>query len=180
MVSRTQIAHTKSSTLPHTPLHYRIHRRRHSCRSIRLSQALASGLPARDAVATSLPRCLVASNSSFPLPPYLGGMKTMEDGPVGAHQHHLHALGEEDGMSDQAIGLLLAVGSSIFIGASFIVKKKGLQKAGSTGLRAGKRCKGGTETCGCVEKTTTRLSRTTHAQVWAATRTWHNPCGGPA
>lgn len=41
------------------------------------------------------------------------------------------------GLSDQTVGLTLAISSSIFIGASFIVKKKGLQKAGSTGLRAG-------------------------------------------
>ncbi|GFH13772.1 probable magnesium transporter [Haematococcus lacustris] len=40
-------------------------------------------------------------------------------------------------MSDQTIGLALAVGSSLFIGASFIVKKRGLRLAGSTGLRAG-------------------------------------------
>jgi magnesium transporter len=40
-------------------------------------------------------------------------------------------------ISDQSKGLLLAISSSAFIGASFIVKKKGLQKAGSTGLRAG-------------------------------------------
>lgn len=41
------------------------------------------------------------------------------------------------GFSDQFIGLTLAISSSAFIGASFIIKKKGLQKAGSTGLRAG-------------------------------------------
>lgn len=40
-------------------------------------------------------------------------------------------------MSDQTKGLVLALGSSVFIGSSFIVKKKGLQRAGSTGLRAG-------------------------------------------
>lgn len=34
-------------------------------------------------------------------------------------------------------GLFLAVSSSLFIGASFIIKKKGLRRAGSTGLRAG-------------------------------------------
>lgn len=41
------------------------------------------------------------------------------------------------GFSDQVTGLVLALSSSVFIGASFIIKKKGLQKAGSTGLRAG-------------------------------------------
>ena len=41
-------------------------------------------------------------------------------------------------LSDRTKGLLLAVSSSIFIGASFIVKKKGLRAAGATGIRAGK------------------------------------------
>lgn len=40
-------------------------------------------------------------------------------------------------MSDQSVGLLLAVSSSVFIGSSFIIKKRGLRMAGSTGLRAG-------------------------------------------
>uniref|UniRef100_A0A0D6QTR1 Probable magnesium transporter n=1 Tax=Araucaria cunninghamii TaxID=56994 RepID=A0A0D6QTR1_ARACU len=39
--------------------------------------------------------------------------------------------------SDNVKGLLLALSSSLFIGASFIVKKKGLKKAGSVGIRAG-------------------------------------------
>ncbi|XP_065870453.1 probable magnesium transporter NIPA4 isoform X1 [Euphorbia lathyris] len=39
--------------------------------------------------------------------------------------------------SDNIKGLVLALSSSIFIGASFIVKKKGLKKAGASGLRAG-------------------------------------------
>ncbi|KAK9713752.1 hypothetical protein RND81_06G049400 [Saponaria officinalis] len=39
--------------------------------------------------------------------------------------------------SDNIKGLVLALSSSFFIGASFIVKKKGLKKAGSTGFRAG-------------------------------------------
>ncbi|XP_059632136.1 probable magnesium transporter NIPA1 isoform X2 [Cornus florida] len=39
--------------------------------------------------------------------------------------------------SDNITGLLLAMLSSIFIGSSFIVKKKGLKKAGATGTRAG-------------------------------------------
>ncbi|KAJ0969452.1 hypothetical protein J5N97_022329 [Dioscorea zingiberensis] len=43
-----------------------------------------------------------------------------------------------DGMSsDNVKGLVLALSSSIFIGASFIVKKKGLKKAGASGVRAG-------------------------------------------
>lgn len=42
------------------------------------------------------------------------------------------------GMSaDNIKGLVLALFSSIFIGASFIVKKKGLKKAGASGVRAG-------------------------------------------
>ncbi|XP_054776749.1 probable magnesium transporter NIPA3 isoform X2 [Prosopis cineraria] len=39
--------------------------------------------------------------------------------------------------SDNVKGLCLALSSSFFIGASFIVKKKGLKKAGSIGVRAG-------------------------------------------
>ncbi|OMO92168.1 Magnesium transporter NIPA [Corchorus capsularis] len=39
--------------------------------------------------------------------------------------------------SDNVRGLVLALSSSIFIGSSFIIKKKGLKKAGATGLRAG-------------------------------------------
>ncbi|XP_042423232.1 probable magnesium transporter NIPA1 [Zingiber officinale] len=38
---------------------------------------------------------------------------------------------------DNVRGLVLAMSSSIFIGLSFIVKKKGLQKAGANGVRAG-------------------------------------------
>ena len=41
------------------------------------------------------------------------------------------------GMDDKHKGLLLALSSSLFIGASFIIKKKGLRKAGATGVRAG-------------------------------------------
>ncbi|KAG2396363.1 magnesium transporter [Vigna angularis] len=42
-----------------------------------------------------------------------------------------------EGMSSDNIkGLCLALSSSFFIGASFIVKKKGLKKAGASGLRA--------------------------------------------
>uniref|UniRef100_A0A1J3I9K7 Probable magnesium transporter n=1 Tax=Noccaea caerulescens TaxID=107243 RepID=A0A1J3I9K7_NOCCA len=39
--------------------------------------------------------------------------------------------------SDNIKGLVLAISSSLFIGASFIVKKKGLKRAGASGLRAG-------------------------------------------
>ncbi|KAH9685292.1 putative magnesium transporter [Citrus sinensis] len=39
--------------------------------------------------------------------------------------------------SDNIKGLILALSSSIFIGSSFIVKKKGLKKAGASGVRAG-------------------------------------------
>ncbi|KAK9933072.1 hypothetical protein M0R45_020285 [Rubus argutus] len=38
---------------------------------------------------------------------------------------------------DNVHGLILAVSSSIFIGTSFIIKKKGLKKAGTKGVRAG-------------------------------------------
>ena len=40
-------------------------------------------------------------------------------------------------LSDQSKGLLLAISSSIFIGSSYVVKKKGLRLAGSSGVRAG-------------------------------------------
>lgn len=39
--------------------------------------------------------------------------------------------------SDNIKGLVLALSSSFFIGASFIVKKKGLKIAGGSGVRAG-------------------------------------------
>ncbi|KAJ4846038.1 hypothetical protein Tsubulata_002553 [Turnera subulata] len=39
--------------------------------------------------------------------------------------------------SDNIHGFILAVSSSVFIGSSFIVKKKGLLKSGETGTRAG-------------------------------------------
>jgi hypothetical protein len=39
--------------------------------------------------------------------------------------------------SGQNIGLALALSSSVFIGSSFIIKKRGLRVAGSAGLRAG-------------------------------------------
>lgn len=42
--------------------------------------------------------------------------------------------------SDNIKGLVLALSSSLFIGASFIVKKKGLKRAGASGLRAGEIC----------------------------------------
>ncbi|KAL2460545.1 putative magnesium transporter NIPA4 [Abeliophyllum distichum] len=48
------------------------------------------------------------------------------------------ASGSYKGMSSDNIkGLVLALSSSFFIGASFIVKKKGLKKAGASGVRAG-------------------------------------------
>jgi len=40
------------------------------------------------------------------------------------------------GISDNVRGLALAISSSVFIGSSFIIKKKGLQKAGANGSRA--------------------------------------------
>ncbi|WOH14189.1 hypothetical protein DCAR_0933706 [Daucus carota subsp. sativus] len=39
--------------------------------------------------------------------------------------------------SDNIKGLVLALSSSVFIGASFIIKKKGLKKSGVSGVRAG-------------------------------------------
>lgn len=40
-------------------------------------------------------------------------------------------------MHEQSVGLALAVSSSVFIGSSFIIKKRGLRVAGASGLRAG-------------------------------------------
>lgn len=40
------------------------------------------------------------------------------------------------GVSNNVKGLILAISSSIFIGSSFIIKKKGLRKAGASGIRA--------------------------------------------
>lgn len=42
-----------------------------------------------------------------------------------------------DGMSEQTVGLALALSSSLFIGSSFVIKKRGLRRAGASGLRAG-------------------------------------------
>ena len=47
-------------------------------------------------------------------------------------------LYDQQSLSDRNKGLALAVSSSIFIGSSFIVKKKGLRAAGATGIRAGR------------------------------------------
>jgi Magnesium transporter NIPA len=41
------------------------------------------------------------------------------------------------GVSNNVVGLLLAMVSGVFIGASFILKKKGLRRAGKSGTRAG-------------------------------------------
>lgn len=51
-------------------------------------------------------------------------------------------------MSDQTVGLLLALSSSLFIGASFVIKKRGLRRAGSTGLRAGRQPEAAALLCG--------------------------------
>lgn len=40
-------------------------------------------------------------------------------------------------VSDNEMGLVLAVASSVFIGSSFILKKKGLKRAAANGTRAG-------------------------------------------
>lgn len=41
------------------------------------------------------------------------------------------------GFSDNTRGLILAVVSSLFVGMSFILKKKGLRRAAAAGTRAG-------------------------------------------
>ncbi|XP_042483908.1 probable magnesium transporter NIPA6 isoform X2 [Macadamia integrifolia] len=48
-----------------------------------------------------------------------------------------HAEGAEMAISNNTRGLILGVLSSSFIGASFILKKKGLKRAGASGTRAG-------------------------------------------
>lgn len=47
------------------------------------------------------------------------------------------AMGSSGLSKDNLRGLALALSSSIFIGSSFIIKKKGLKKSGATGIRAG-------------------------------------------
>ncbi|KAI3436890.1 hypothetical protein D9Q98_006298 [Chlorella vulgaris] len=47
------------------------------------------------------------------------------------------AAGGASSFSDQTIGLMLALSSSLFIGSSFVIKKRGLRRAGATGVRAG-------------------------------------------
>ena len=55
-------------------------------------------------------------------------------------------------MEDKMKGLLLALSSTILIGSSFIVKKKGLRKAASTGVRAGEKSALGEHTVqGCLQ-----------------------------
>lgn len=52
--------------------------------------------------------------------------------------HHYSWRDTYRGMSSDNIkGLVLALSSSVFIGASFIIKKKGLKKSGVSGVRAG-------------------------------------------
>lgn len=41
------------------------------------------------------------------------------------------------GIAENSKGLVLAVASGVFIGASFILKKKGLKQAATNGTRAG-------------------------------------------
>ncbi|XP_013378882.1 magnesium transporter NIPA2 isoform X2 [Lingula anatina] len=50
---------------------------------------------------------------------------------------HVHSVDPDKAMRDFYIGFFLAVSSSIFIGASFILKKKGLKKLATSGTRAG-------------------------------------------
>ncbi|MCL7050284.1 hypothetical protein MKW94_015275 [Papaver nudicaule] len=59
----------------------------------------------------------------------------MGDG--GGESAHSWAISYKGMSSDNIKGLVLALSSSVFIGASFIVKKKGLKKAGASGTRAG-------------------------------------------
>jgi hypothetical protein len=63
-----------------------------------------------------------------------GGLELPDDPATAAAAAAAAAAG---GLSDQSIGLLLALSSSIFIGSSFVIKKRGLRRAGTTGVRAG-------------------------------------------
>ncbi|GAA0169760.1 secondary carrier transporter [Lithospermum erythrorhizon] len=56
---------------------------------------------------------------------------------VNAAEDESSGLSYKGMSSDNIKGLILAMSSSIFIGGSFIVKKKGLKKAGASGVRAG-------------------------------------------
>lgn len=85
-------------------------------------------------LATALPSCLLMALWSYAAhadntSPTVGVM--VDAGVSTSIQLNVKAAREE------MIGLGLAMSSSIFIGASFIVKKRGLRMAGSTGLRAG-------------------------------------------
>lgn len=65
-------------------------------------------------------------------------MRALAGGVMGGAQLVGRWVESYTGMSpDNIKGLLLALSSSLFIGASFIVKKKGLKKAGASGIRAG-------------------------------------------
>lgn len=50
---------------------------------------------------------------------------------------HIDVIHQDEDPHDRNVGIALAVCSSVFIGASFIIKKKGLRLAGNHGLRAG-------------------------------------------
>ncbi|CAM8921630.1 unnamed protein product [Rhodiola kirilowii] len=54
-----------------------------------------------------------------------------------AAQLDASASGLHASISDNLLGFILAVASSAFIGSSFIIKKKGLKRAGASGSRAG-------------------------------------------
>ncbi|KAL5704180.1 hypothetical protein ACHQM5_022641 [Ranunculus cassubicifolius] len=56
---------------------------------------------------------------------------------MAAEAHQSWSMAYKGMSSDNIKGLVLALSSSFFIGASFIVKKKGLKKAGASGVRAG-------------------------------------------
>jgi len=92
-------------------------------------------------------------------------------------------------MQDQTLGLLLAISSSAFIGSSFIVKKRGLRKAGASGTRAGASFPSSSFLSTfrlpprlfppSLSLLTPPLPRKqTHEQAPAATATCASPCGG--
>lgn len=97
---------------------------------------MAPAAPCSVAVSLAVPRPLPAALPCSPVPSAVHAGDVMaKAGPVVAGA--AAAAANSAGMSDQMIGLLLALSSSIFIGSSFVIKKRGLRRAGSTGVRAG-------------------------------------------
>ncbi|KAL6009290.1 hypothetical protein ACLOJK_022518 [Asimina triloba] len=73
-----------------------------------------------------------------PIPPAEAHMRFCSPAVLGFGHFAFQGFHFAMGVSmDNIRGLVLALSSSFFIGASFIIKKKGLKKAGATGVSAG-------------------------------------------